>query len=78
MFDPHILYPLLYPIVDPVTLAEYDEVRQTLRTAWEALQIVPPAQLEPWLDARINVFEKGRVLNHDPQVIQVKCASLHA
>ena len=67
VFDPHTLYPLLYPIVDPVTLAEYDEVRQTLRTAWEALRIVPPAQLEPWVRARINVFEKGRLLHHDTE-----------
>lgn len=66
-FDPHILYPLLYPIVDPVTLAEYDEVRQTLRTAWEALRIVPPSQLEAWLDVRISVFENGRVLRHDAE-----------
>ncbi len=65
VFDPHILYPLLYPIVDPVTLAEYDEVRQTLRAAWGALRIVPPLQLEPWLDVRINVFENGRLLAHD-------------
>ncbi len=63
-FDPQILYPLLYPIVDPVSLAEYDEVRQTLRSAWEALRIVPPLQLESWLDVRINVFENGRLLAH--------------
>jgi hypothetical protein len=63
--DPHTLYLLLYPIVDPVTLAEYDEVRQTLRTAWEDLRIVSSAQLEHWLDGRINIFEQGRLLHFD-------------
>jgi hypothetical protein len=63
--DPHMLYLLLYPIVDPVTLAEYDEVRQTLRTAWEALRIVPPGQLERWLEGRIHIFEQGRLLRYD-------------
>jgi len=64
-FDPQTLYPLLYTIVDPVTFAEYDEVRQTLRTAWGALQIVNPPQLEPWLDASIRAYEKGQVLSYD-------------
>jgi hypothetical protein len=64
-FDPQTLYPLLYTVVDPVTFVEYDEVRQTLRTAWEALQIVKPLQLEQWLDASIRVYEKGRVLSYD-------------
>src|SRR5262249_5482050 len=64
-FDPQTLYPLLYTIVDPVTFAEYDEVRQTLRTAWDALQIVSQPQLEHWLDASIRVYEKGRLLSHD-------------
>jgi hypothetical protein len=64
-FDSHTLYPLLYPIADPVTLSEYDEVRQMLRAAGDALQIVPPAQLEPWLDATITVYDQGRVLHFD-------------
>lgn len=52
VFDAQTLYPLLYTVVDPVTKASYDEVRQTLRTAWEALQIVKPSQLEQWLTGR--------------------------
>jgi hypothetical protein len=64
-FDVQTLYPLLYPVVDPVTFAEYDEVRQTLRTAWEALQLSEPFQLEKWLDAGIRVYEQGRVLHYD-------------
>jgi hypothetical protein len=59
------VYPLLYPIVDPVTFAEYDEVRQTLGTAWEALQVVKPSQLEGWLDVSISVYEKGRIVRYD-------------
>jgi hypothetical protein len=58
------LYPLLYPIVDPVTFAEYDEVRQTVGTAWEALHLSEPFQLEPWLDASIRVYEQGRLLHY--------------
>jgi hypothetical protein len=64
-FDLQTLYPLLYPVVDPVTFAEYDEVRQTLGTAWEALQLSEPFQLEKWLDASIRVYEKGRVLHYN-------------
>ncbi|HEX6480006.1 MAG TPA: hypothetical protein VF043_14280 [Ktedonobacteraceae bacterium] len=64
-FDPQTLYPLLYTVVDPVTALEYDEVRQTLRTAWEVLQVMKPLQLEKWLDASIRVYEKGRVLSYD-------------
>jgi len=64
-FDLQTLYPLLYPVVDPVTFAEYDEVRQTLRSVWEALQLSEPFQLEKWLDASIRVYEKGRVLHYD-------------
>ena len=63
-FDPHTLYPLLYPIVDPVTLAEYDEVRQTLRTAGKPCGSCPQRSLSHG-HARINVFEKGRLLHHD-------------
>jgi hypothetical protein len=73
-FDPQTLYPLLYTVVDPVTFVEHDEVRQTLRTAWEALQIIKPFQLEKWLDVSIRVYEQGQVLHyetaqgwHDPQ-----------
>ncbi len=64
-FDPQTLYPLLYTIVDPVTKAEYDEVRQTLRTAWETLQVGKLSQLEQWLNASISVYEKGQQLSYD-------------
>jgi len=77
-FDPQVLYPLLYPIVDPVTLAEYDEVRRTLRAAWGALQILPPSQLEPWLDVRVNIFENGRLLQRDEVLAWYARAEQHA
>ena len=58
-FDLQALYLLLYPIVDPVTGDEYEEVRQTLGTTWKDLQVMKPSQLERWLDVSISVFEKG-------------------
>lgn len=64
-FALHTLYPLLYPLVDPIEAAEYDEVRQTLRAAWEALELAEPFQLEQWLDASIQVYEKGRLMRYD-------------
>jgi hypothetical protein len=64
-FDLQALYLLLYPIVDPVTSDEYEEVRQTLGTAWEALQVVNPSQLERWVDLCISVYERGRMFRYD-------------
>lgn len=64
-FDLQALYLLLYPIVDPVTGDEYEEVRQTLGTAWEALQVVKPSQLERWVDLCIRVYENGRMFRYD-------------
>lgn len=61
-FAVQTLYPLLYPVVDPITVAEYDEVRRTLHVAWEALLLPEPFQLEKWLDASIRVYEQGRRL----------------
>lgn len=59
-FDPQAVYPLLYPVVGMVTFAEYDEVRQTLHTVWETLQIFEPSQMKRWLDETIEVYEKNR------------------
>jgi hypothetical protein len=64
-FDLQALYPLLYPIVDPITAEEYEEVRQMLGAAWEALQVVNPSQLERWVDLCISVYEKGRMFRYD-------------
>jgi len=64
-FALHTLYPLLYPLVDPIEPAEYEEVRHTLRTAWEALDLAEPFQLEQWLDASIQVYENGWLMRYD-------------
>lgn len=64
-FAPQTLYPLLYPLVDPIEATEYDEVRQALRTAWGALELAEPFQLEKWLDASIQVYEKGWLMRYD-------------
>lgn len=60
-----IIYPLLYPVVDMITLPVYEEVRQTLKAAWEALRLIEPAQLERWLDETIVIYDQGRVLHWD-------------
>jgi len=64
-FESSAIFPLLYPVVQPVTFEELDDVRQTLHAAWQALHLFEPPQLDLWLDAILQVYEKGKVLYYD-------------
>src|SRR5258708_4572389 len=57
-FDLQTLYPLLYPVVDPVTFADYDEVRQTLRPPPEALQSSHPFPLYTSVHSPISIQQQ--------------------
>lgn len=58
-FDRQAIVPLLYPVVELITLDELQEVRQTLSAAWHDLQVLDEAQIEPWLNEIITVYDKG-------------------
>lgn len=65
-FDARTIFPLLYPVVWLVTFAELDDVRQTLHAAWDVLHVLDASQLNRWIDEMIVIYDKGKVLFHDP------------
>ncbi len=66
VFESRAVFPLLYPVVLPITFDELNDVRQMLYAAWEALHLFKPPQLDPWLDEILQVYEKGKVFHYDP------------
>ncbi|SRR5579884_1276089 len=61
-FDVKAMVPLLYPVVGWINFDELQDVRQTLATAWQELQVLDANQTELWLDDLIEVYDRGWVL----------------
>ena len=65
-FDARAAFPLLHPVVWLVTFNELDDIRQTLHTAWDVLQVLKPSRLDRWVDETIVIYDKGQMLFYDP------------
>src|SRR5260370_21890358 len=65
-FDARVVFHLLYPVVWLITFDDLDDVRQTLRAAWDVLQVLEPSGLARWVDEVIVIYDKGQMLFYDP------------
>lgn len=66
-FDVRAIIPLLYPVVELITFDDLQDVRQALAAAWRDLQVLDAAQIGPWLDENITVYEKGWELRFEKE-----------
>ena len=66
-FEVKAVIPLLYPAVWKITFDDLQDVRQTLATVWQDLQVLDSTQAEQWLDDILEVYEKGWTLHLDAQ-----------
>lgn len=66
-FDERAIIPLLYPVVQYITFKELEDVRQTLTTVWQDLQVLGAAQAEQWIDQILRIYDKGQILRLNVQ-----------
>jgi hypothetical protein len=66
-FDVQAIVPLLYPVVQLITFAELEDVRQTLAAAWQGLQVLDPPQTDQWLAEIIEIHDQGQILRMNDQ-----------
>jgi hypothetical protein len=66
-FDINAIIPLLYCVVRFITFNELEDVRQTLATAWQKLQVLDASQVDQWLAQIITIYDDGQFLQLNEQ-----------